>query len=572
MDEMRFGRSLVREACFIFGAAVSTLVLVAGCFGRSGLDEQDMFGPETGGEGGAGASAGTTASGGKHASGGTTSVGGKPSTGGFSAAGGFIGKGGFIGAGGVTGAGGFIGKGGVISAGGVTASGGRGTGGRGTGGTGGTGGAPACSPDTCAGCCTSGGICVPGTGANACGTKGARCTDCGSSGFGCDKGICQGMAPPCAMSCAGCCDSLGRCRLGSEIDACGIGGGACNVCSASNAACTMGKCGGPLQVCDATTCGGCCDTNGICRPGTTNAACGTAGARCENCTSEGKSCSEPGSYCAFIPSCSPTTCPTGCCDQNGVCQDGRTDAACGATGQTCSNCTNLGEACAPSGFCYKGAHCGPDTCAGCCSPDGTCRPGTAAQNCGAFGAVCENCMSQGQTCQAGACGVRGATCPAPYAGCNPGAATAPPFNGTSCKATDVALAHMACTGITDPATCLPALSKLLASNPGCYDCLQQFLYDGAVAKCLAPFLSPTCNHELTCYSGCLTTTCGACSDANRASCQGTVSASGGDCFSSLSGQYCAAAAFSGPAAFCDLGRVNDVGLWLAGVGAYYCSR
>jgi hypothetical protein len=132
---------------------------------------------------------------------------------------------------------------------------------------------------------------------------------------------------------------------------------------------------------------------------------------------------------------------------------------------------------------------------------------------------------------------------------------------------------MACTGLTDPAACLPALSKLLGANPGCYDCLQQFLYDGGVAKCLAPFLSPTCNHEFTCYLGCTSATCGQCTaDTDRTNCQRIVSTSGGDCFASTSGAYCSAAAFGGPAAFCNLDQIGDVGLWLAGVGAYYCSH
>ncbi len=173
---------------------------------------------------------------------------------------------------------------------------------------------------------------------------------------------------------------------------------------------------------------------------------------------------------------------------------------------------------------------------------------------------------------AGACGVRGSTCPAPYAGCNPGAATSPPTNGTSCSATDLDIVQKACSGLSDPASCLPLVKQFLGTNPGCFGCLQQFLYDGAEAKCLAPFLNPTCNHELTCYTGCLSTACGRCTDANRGSCEATVTSAGGACYSVLSGEYCADAAFSGPGAFCELAKFADVGAWLRGVGAYYCSR
>ena len=69
------------------------------------------------------------------------------------------------------------------------------------------------------------------------------------------------------------------------------------------------------------------------------------------------------------PACSSTTCPTGCCDAEGVCRDGRTDAACGATGQACTACASVavGDHCAASGFCNAGPHCGPDNCGGCCT-------------------------------------------------------------------------------------------------------------------------------------------------------------------------------------------------------------
>ena len=51
-----------------------------------------------------------------------------------------------------------------------------------------------------------------------------------------------------------------------------------------------------------------------------------------------------------------------------------------------------------------------------------------------------------------------------------------------------------------------------------------------------------------------------------------VSASGGDCAADISGAYCASAAYGGPAGFCNLQRIGDVGAWLKGVGAYYCSE
>jgi hypothetical protein len=566
---MRLGRlNSFRELTVALATTACAIAFTAGCFGRSELDlDDELTSPHgTSGEGGSSAATGT----GGHATGGT-GRGGSPGTGARPSSGGKVGAGGIIGTGGVVGSGGFIGKGGFIGSGGRPVTGGvAGSGGFiETGGTG-TGGAAGCGPANCMGCCTAGDVCVSGTGTNTCGMNGARCTDCGSSGFACDNGICQGSAPACAASCAGCCDALGRCRLGSELDACGVGGGACSVCSTMGLACTGGKCAGGPPACDATTCGGCCDARGICRPGSANTACGNEGESCQNCTSQGRTCSEPGSYCAFVPSCSSTTCPNGCCDASGVCHDGRADGACGTGGQACSNCAQAGQACAPSGFCYNGPHCGPDTCAGCCAADGACRPGSGPANCGSFGALCENCTSQNLVCQAGACGVRGATCPAPYPGCNPGVLTSPPTNGTSCRPSDLDAVQKACAG-SGGGACMPALRTLLASNPGCFDCMQQFLYDGAVAKCLAPFLSPTCNHQFSCYAGCLSTSCGRCAAGDRAVCESGAADSTGECGSELSGAFCAQAAFSGPAGFCDLASAGDFGVWLRGVGAYYCS-
>ena len=513
-------------------------------------------------------------------------------TGGFGGTlntGGFIGTGGFItgGFGGVIGTGGFItggfggtlstgGSGGTSSTGGVTSTGGAGgvAGSGGTQATGGTGpdGGASCGASTCAGCCDAAGACLSGTNANSCGSSGVSCTDCGSSGFGCDNGICQGTAPKCGPSnCTGCCDTLGRCRLGTEVDACGVKGASCSSCSAKKLDCEDGVCAGAPPTCGASSCGGCCDAKGVCQGGTTDAVCGADGAACANCSTNGKKCNEPGSYCAFLPSCSELTCPTGCCDSAGVCRDGRSDTACGASADACTNCTTSSDHCSASGFCYTGPHCGPDNCGGCCAANGTCRAGDAAASCGRFGAQCESCTAAGQTCQSGACGVTGATCPAPYAGCNPGSLTPPPAQSTSCTSGDLATIAGACPGKTAGTKCTAEIQSLVMSNPGCFDCMQQFLFDGAVVRCLAPFLSATCNHDLSCSTDCTNTACGQCAAADQGTCDKDAFQSGGECQAYVSGTFCAQAAFSGPGAFCNLAADSSIGVWLETVGAYYCS-
>lgn len=43
--------------------------------------------------------------------------------------------------------------------------------------------------------------------------------------------------------------------------------------------------------------------------------------------------------------CDSSTCPTGCCDDTGVCVDPQSDAACGRSGVSCTDCTGLGQVC-----------------------------------------------------------------------------------------------------------------------------------------------------------------------------------------------------------------------------------
>jgi hypothetical protein len=50
--------------------------------------------------------------------------------------------------------------------------------------------AAACDSTSCHGCCTAGGLCAAGGGNSACGTGGATCQDCSSSGLVCTGGAC----------------------------------------------------------------------------------------------------------------------------------------------------------------------------------------------------------------------------------------------------------------------------------------------------------------------------------------------------------------------------------------------
>jgi hypothetical protein len=298
-----------------------------------------------------------------------------------------------------------------------------------------------------------------------------------------------------------------------------------------------------------------------------NSACGQNGQKCDLCVAPEK-CSQPGSYCAYLPTCGPTTCPEGCCDSEGTCLDGRKDKACGVVGASCTDCTQTGLTCAPQGFCYNGPHCGPDNCAGCCDATGICRPGSASNNCGQFGKLCDNCTAKGQTCAGQVCGT-GSNCPAAYGGCAPNLVTPPAFSSKSCNQAQLSDVAAACQGQGNP-NCGDAFQSLLGSDPGCYDCLIQFGTDLAYVRCLAAFLTQNCNHALTCASQCSQTACGNCpSEQQQENCSDTVFGQGGMCRSYINGYFCAQAALNGPAAFCEF-QNDDVGLWLWNVGNYYC--
>jgi hypothetical protein len=130
--------------------------------------------------------------------------------------------------------------------------------------------------------------------------------------------------------------------------------------------------------------------------------------------------------------------------------------------------------------------------------------------------------------------------------------------------------EQACQGAPPGASCGQWLQSLMASNPKCYDCLLQFTMDAAYVRCLAPYLTASCNHDLTCAVFCSNDSCGQCPPSQEDACQQQLFEANGQCSAWVSGYYCAQAAVNGPAAFCEFG--NDVGQWIAGVGAHYCGK
>mgnify|MGYP005855530903 CR=1 FL=1 len=150
--------------------------------------------------------------------------------------------------------------------------------------------------------------------------------------------------------------------------------------------------GGGAQVatCTPENCNGCCRDD-RCEEGTTEAACGAGGGGCEVCGGNqactGGKCKEP---------CGPNNCP-GCCDGD-LCVPGTAKDKCGGEGEACTACT--GSFICSNKTCIDGS-CQATCTSGCCTAAG-CQPGNTASACGIGGEACVDC-GPGRTCQSGAC-------------------------------------------------------------------------------------------------------------------------------------------------------------------------
>lgn len=147
----------------------------------------------------------------------------------------------------------------------------------------------------------------------------------------------------------------------------------------------------------------------------------------------------------------------------------------------------------------------------------------------------------------------------------------PPTTSTACDSATLAAIARACAGKNPGPACESYLGSLASKSPGCFACVYQFVGGDGYARCLAPFVTRTCNHELTCAVQCSNSVCGSCSaGAARDACEKPLFDSAGACSGWVGGVLCAQAAFSGPGAFCNYEAYGGVGDWLAAVGGHYC--
>jgi len=382
-----------------------------------------------------------------------------------------------------------------------------------------------CGPANCAGCCV-GARCLSGKDASSCGQRGSQCFDCTTAGAVCTSsdagtvGACGPAAPtPCTFfTCRnGCCDASGICQSGTSSDACGTGGIACRKCASGQGcsaqqycacipqSCPSGCCDVATSTCRAgdsdTACGGgglgcvnclivrsatpsscsnrqcvaapactctsgCCDMAGACHPGASNTQCGQGGIYCEDCTLSNMQCVSEQCATTDAGVCNAETCPTGCCDQSGQCQQGLASTSCGGFGTSCQTCLPFGQICSnqqcvapPEG----GPPCDPNTCEGCCDASGNCSFANTDTQCGFGGRRCADCSNLGGRCLTVGASPMGAygMCDFPDGGflcsqdcdgcCDASGKCQPGFTDTQCGQSGSACRN--CTALSPPSTC-----------------------------------------------------------------------------------------------------------------------
>lgn len=271
--------------------------------------------------------------------------------------------------------------------------------------------------------------------------------------------------------------------------------------------------------CSPATCpSGCCDTTGKCRAGIDLLACGGGGQACENCQADGfDQCDTTLHACETKqPMCNTATCPTGCCTTVGgtpACISGVSSVACGLGGQACVDCTQSGQVCDLNSHSCQTVTCDATTCAGCCQGN-VCQPGTTDGACGLGGIACTTCPSTAS------CNPSSGKCNLPPPKCN--ASTCP----SGCCSGDICITP----GTTDTACGTP--------GGACVDCTK--LGEACMGGKCAPSMG-TCNamscvgccQAGTCFAGFLDSRCGS-GGVSCADCTG----SGETCDTSATPRVC----------------------------------
>ncbi|MHB8419474.1 MAG: hypothetical protein ACYDCL_15470, partial [Myxococcales bacterium] len=321
-----------------------------------------------------------------------------------------------------------------------------------------------CATGSCNGCCDGNKNCQPGNTQAACGIDGNACGSC--SNGPCQSGVCctKTAQPACSLTPSA--DGCGGTYAANCTTAC-CGSACCaagQVCTAGGVCCSpdcSGKCpyasdgcGGTCPVpaggnpgCSYNGAAGCCDSNGVCQPGSASTACGTSGA-CQDCSVNSTTCNRqggdgggylcctPGAGCGYscgsakiVDSCGvvcPANCPyNGCCGySNGVCYTpGNLQSQCayGGTNSVCMDCGT--SACVDPTAAAQGnynAVCG--TC-----PEGNTQVASCNGNCGQVTQLCQGGQWVNQGSCTNICG--GSACCDVNGNCQPGSTTTACLDG-----------------------------------------------------------------------------------------------------------------------------------------------
>ena len=439
----------------------------------------------------------------------------------------------------------------------------------------------ACDSTTCpTGCCDPSGTCRQGTELNACGFGGGTCNDCQQEGFDfCDSQAhaCGTLQPTCDVTncAAGCCTLFNgqlACVSGVSSLACGSGGQKCLDCTSNGQQCDPSTHACENAPCGPNNCKGCC-AGAQCIGNESDAQCGTGGLACTDCTQQKEFCNAGTGQCVGKPPlCDPTTCANGCCAGD-VCVTSPSDTQCGIGGKACVDCTQSGDTC-NGGTCVS--TCTAKTCAGCCQSN-TCFAGFLDSRCGSGGAACADCTQKNTTCDTistpRVCAAT-QTCPATYGGCGSTVST-PVLKQTpgECGASDLQDAAAACSLGYSSTACQLFFQTEKQINAGCASCLAPFAYDfqqgTGIFDCVSPYVGTTCNHSTGCASDCESQSCGQCPPNSQQQCEFQVVQ--GQCQTYFQGVTCVGNALFGQASFCNPQQYGgNYGNWLAGVGAHYC--
>ncbi len=299
---------------------------------------------------------------------------------------------------------------------------------------------------------------------------------------------------------------------GEQPDACIANGGACQQhsdCCGGNCfnqvcATTVSQCGGvdcPASAAGCCTNGCCfapanqCNAAGdCCAPDCTGKQCGPDGCggtgACGTCTNVLQVCDEQSGQCVG-GTCGPQSCPTGCCDDNDICQTGPGFGSCGPQGEA-SPC-----------------------CAGCCDENEICQPGQDLGSCGAGGGFCRDCQAANLVCVQGECVCTADSCPDGCCDPQPGVpGSVCRVNGPVCGA-----GGQACVSCTAPSFCPPGRGRCCTPNVDCGDdcgtscpagtnCLPDENGNNGECTCLSGGACQGCCLNNVCYPGDTPQACG----------------------------------------------------------------